>query len=157
MEEKFRSYLALLDSLREGLARLTELAREKTAAVQQDDLMALEKVIKQEQAQAMSFRGLEQKREKLHQELDMGERPLSSVPAAFPDSMRLEAKQTVEALQSQYKIYSTSAKVARDTLEINLHQIERILSYMGSAPAGGAGYGAREAEPPTAMKTDFRA
>jgi len=157
MEEKYRSYLALMDALREGLARLTELANQKTAAVRQDNLMALDEVLKQEQAQALAFRGLEQKREKLHEELGMGDRPLSGVPAAFPEKLRLEARQTVEALQSQYKIYNNSARVARNTLEVNLHEIEKILSYMGSAPADGAGYAGREAEPPSAMKTDFRA
>ena len=49
MEEKYRSYLALMDALREGLARLTELANQKTAAVRQDNLMALDEVLKQEQ------------------------------------------------------------------------------------------------------------
>ena len=157
MEEKYRSYLALLEAMREGLSRLTELANRKTAVVRQDDLMGLDEVLKKEQAQAMAFRGLEQKREKLHQELNMEGRPLSGVASAFPPDLRLEAKQAVEALQSQYKIYNTSAKVARNTLEVNLHEIDKILSHMGSTPAGGTGYGGGQAEPPSAMKTDFRA
>jgi hypothetical protein len=157
MEEIYRSYLALLGSLREGLARLTELANEKTAVVRQDDLTGLDRVIKQEQAQAMAFRGLENKRLKLHEQLGLAERPLSGLPAAFPASLRLEAKQAVEALQSQYKIYANSAKVARNTLEIHLHEIDKVLSYMGGAPSGGAGYEQRPSEPPSRMKTDFRA
>lgn len=157
MEDTYRSYLALLGKMREGLARLTELANQKTAAVRQDDLTTLDQIIRQEQAQAMAFRGLESRRTGFHETLGLGERPLSGIPATFPDSLRLEAKQVVEALQSQYKIYANSARIARNTLEVHLHEIDKVLSYMGSPSAGGTGYDQRPPEPPTRMKTDFRA
>lgn len=157
MDDLFRSYLALLSSLREGLEQLSALARQKTAAVRNDDLMSLDAVLKQEQAMALTFRGLDQKREKLLAELGLSGLPLSGLVDCYPADLQIEARQAVEALQNQYQIYRTSAEVARNTLEINLHEVEKILTGLGGASTAGPGYTPQEAEPPKAMKTDFRA
>ena len=64
----------------------------------------------------------------------------------------------VEALRQSYKIYRSCADMARTTLELNLHQIEKTITASGIDPVlGGAGYAAPGAEPPKNMKTDFRA
>lgn len=157
MEALLRNYLSLLDSLRGGLEQLSALARQKTEAVRKDDLLALDEVLKQEQALALSFRGLEQKREALLKELGWGSIPLSAIAGRFPAHMQAAAKQTVDALRNQYQIYRTSAEVARNTLECNLHEIEKLIAATGGAPVEGPGYRPGDVEPPKAMKTDFRA
>ena len=157
MADTFRSYLELLGALREKLEQLSELARQKTDAVRNDDLVTLDEIRKQEQALALSFRGLDQKRTTLLREMGAEELSLSDVAGCFPAAMRTEAKQAVEALQSQYRIYRTGAEIARNTLEVNLHEIEKILAASGGAPVSGAGYTPPAAEPPKTMKTDFRA
>ena len=65
METHYPGYLALLEELRGSLDQLTGLAKEKIAAVLKDDLLALDEVLKQEQALSLSLRGLEQRRLKL--------------------------------------------------------------------------------------------
>ena len=61
MKDQFEEYIALLETLKEELDRLAALARKKNEAVCGDDLMALDGVMRQEQAIALRFRGLEQK------------------------------------------------------------------------------------------------
>ena len=77
MREQFLTYLNLLDTLREKLAALCELATQKTAAVRADDIMALNNVMKQEQAMALAFRGLEQKKTTQAKDLGVESVPLS--------------------------------------------------------------------------------
>ncbi len=157
MADVYRSYLDLLEALREKLAQLTDLARVKAAIAKNDDLLALDELLKQEQAITLSFRGLDQKREKLLGELGAGDLPLSSLPECYPAAMQAEARQTVAALQEQYRLYRKEADAARTILEGNLHEIEKILEEAGATPAAGPGYTPPETETPPNMKTDFRA
>ena len=156
MESLFRSYLLLLVSLREKLEQLCELARAKTAAVQADDLLKLDEILKREQALSLAFRGLEQKRDNLLRDMGLTHIPLSGLAAHYPPDLQLEAKQTIEALQNQYRIYHAASEVARNTLECNLHEIEKVLSAIDGASPNGPGYTPPQAEPPQSMKTDFR-
>ncbi|MCI8909232.1 MAG: flagellar protein FlgN [Oscillibacter sp.] len=157
MADQYRSYLDLLEALREKLAELSDLARLKTAVVRNDDLLALDEVLRQEQAITLSFRGLDQKREKLLGELGASDLPLASLPDCYPAAMQAEARQVVAALQEQFRAYRTEADAARSTLEGHLHEVEKILEEAGATPPSGPGYTPPETEPPPNMKTDFRA
>ncbi len=159
MDAAFQSFLSLLHTLRDELSHLSELARQKNAAVCGDDLTALDKVMRQEQAAALRFRGLEQKREELLSSLGLNGVPLAAVPDRFPAAMRADAVSAVRELQDQYRIYQANAEVARNTLECNLHEVEQVLAALGkeTPPPQSSGYTAAEAEPPQSMKTDFRA
>ena len=61
MNNPFTEYLALLERMRTELETLSQPAKQKTAAVRQNDLIALDDVLKREQAASLDFRGLEQK------------------------------------------------------------------------------------------------
>ena len=52
MEELYRSYLSFLRSLDQGLVVLTDLAEKKRAAAEADDLMTLNELLNQDQAQS---------------------------------------------------------------------------------------------------------
>ena len=155
-ENGYVDYLSLLDSLSHHLEQLADLARSKMEAVRHDDLMALDQVLKQEQALALAMRGLEQKRLKLLKELGWSDLPLRSLPEQVPSALRLRAKQAVEDLRRDYQVYQSAAEAARHTLECNLHEIEKVLSESGGT-AAGPGYGRQDVEPPSAMRTDIRA
>ena len=155
--DDFRAYLDLLRELSGSLDRLTGLAKEKTAAVRKDDLMGLDAALKQEQAMSLALRGLEQKRLTLLKGLGLENTPLTELPANCPAELRNETKKAVETLRRSYEVYRTAADVARDTLECNLHELEKLVEQMGGRQTGGAGYAAPSAEPPKKMKTDFRA
>ena len=149
MEQLHLSYLKLLEELASSLDRLAQLAQEKAAAVQADDLLALDEVLKQEQAMTLNLRGLELKRDKV---------PLDQLEGHCPPELAGKARETVDALRSSYTIYRSCADMARSLVELNLHQIEKVITAAGVDPAVAAsGYEAPGVEPPKKMKTDFRA
>ena len=155
--DSYRSYLTLMGDIGSRLEQLSELARKKTDAVRKDDLMALNEIIKQEQAIALALRGLEQKRMKLSSELNLDGIRLSQLSEKFPTELQLEARTAADALHRQYKVYEASAHVARNTLECNLHEIEKIIEELGGDPNAEPGYQLSDVQPPQSMKTDFRA
>lgn len=158
MDEQFRSYLTFLGNLRQGLETLTDLADQKRAAVEQDDLVALDEVLRQEQAQALFFRGLEQTREKLLDGLGLRSVPLSRVPDRCPPALREEIRQAVSALQERYRVYEEHSRTARELLEKNLREVESTIAAMGVRPASqGPGYRGPGVQLPPSMRTDFRA
>ena len=93
----------------------------------------------------------------LHDVVEDTDIPMDSLAEQFPPKMRLDAKQRIEKLQTQYQIYKTCSEVARNTLECNLHLIEKVLASANIPADNGPGYQARDPEIPAAMKTDFRA
>ena len=157
MSDCYIAYLDLLDTLREKLQVLSELASKKAAAVRGDDLTALDDIMRKEQALSLTFRGLEQKKAVLSKELGFDAVPLSSLANHYPESLQLQARQTVLALQDQFRLYRAAAEVARNTLECNLHEIEKFLASQEAVPSAGPGYEPPPVEPPHAMKSDFRA
>ena len=90
MDELYRSYLSFLRSMSRGLESLTDLNEKKLAAAQADDLMVLNELLNQEQAQALNFRGLELTRDKLLPQLDLEGVPMDEVPGRFPPAMQAE-------------------------------------------------------------------
>ena len=157
MENPHQTYLALLDELSASLDRLSQLARQKTQAVKKDDLMGLDEALKQEQAMTLNLRGLEQKRLKIMAQLGLEGSSLSDLAGRYPASMEIQARQTAEKLLRSYQEYRCAAEVARNTLELNLHEIEKIIEASGLDAAGVPGYASPTPEPPKRMKTDFRA
>ena len=158
MEAQFRSYLGVLRELSSALDRLIPLAQQKTEAVRANDLLALDEVLKQEQAFSLNLRGLELRRLKLVPQLGLDNVPLSRLPEHCPGQLVDEARKTVAALRESYETYRSYANMARNTLELNLHQIDKYLTEAGVDPKLAAqGYEAPPVEPPQRMKTDFRA
>ncbi len=157
MEQARQAYLSLLNELSGRLDQLSELARQKTQAVKKDDLTALDEALKQEQAMTLNLRGLEQKRLRAVSQLGLEGSSLSELASRYPDSMQIQARQTAEKLLRSYQEYRCAAEVARNTLELNLHEIEKVIAASGVDTAGVPGYAAPVPEPPKRMKTDFRA
>lgn len=153
-----QAYLNLLRELGGCLDRLGELSEQKAQTVRQDDLLAMDEVLKQEQVLSLSLRGLEQRRVKLLAELELDGVSLADLPEKYPPELEVEARQTVNALRDSYKMFRARADMARTLLELNLHQIDKLIAAAGANPAdAGAGYEPPGAEPPKNMKTDFRA
>lgn len=151
----FCGYLSLLREVKETLTSLTEVEQEKIRAVQADDLDALNACMKQEQVLSLALRGYDQKRELAMTGLRLKGVPLSGLVDRAPEPLRLETKELVEEMQRQYQLFQGAAEVARNTLECNLHQIEKVLHQMGAQESDG--YGKPEPELPRSMRTDLRA
>lgn len=157
MDAPFLPYLKLLKELADKLDQLGQCAQDKRTAVHNDDLLALDEVLKREQVLALALRGLEQKRKALLDQLKLGDVPLNELSKHYPESLAMEAKETAEQLRQSYRIYRSHADAARNSLELNLHQIEKVIAAAGIDPSAGSGYEAPGVEPPKNMKSDFRA
>ena len=81
MSAPFSDYLKLLREVGTLLEQLAVLAQQKADAVRQDDLLALDEVLKQEQALGLNLRGLELRRAKLVGQLGLEGTTLSALPA----------------------------------------------------------------------------
>lgn len=149
--------LTLFDSLTDHLRQLTELAKRKTTAVRMSDLTELDKILKEEQAQSLAMRGIDQKRVSLLSQYGLENVPLAALPAKLPPEWQQQAREAAEALRSEYTIYQSAAEIARNTLECNLHEVEKFLAAAGAAADGGAGYRNSDVDAPPQMKADFRA
>ena len=148
MEHLFRSYLELLQSILSNLSQLTKLVHRKIEVAQMDDL-------DEEQALALAFRGLEQKRLNLLRELDLSEVPLAQLSAHFPPEMEEAVRQTAAELMEQYRTYHDGAQTARGILEHNLREVDRVLAVLNADPAGNPGHVTQTPSSPSA-KADFR-
>lgn len=158
MEQLYSSYLDVLDGLSRDMDKLADLCREQCAAVRGDDLVGLDDVMKREQVVGLSLRGREQKRQKLSLQLGLDGTRLSALSRIVPASLLPRTQETVEHLRRSYDAYQNAAEVARHTLEINLHEIEKIIAAHGIDPAQSTGSVPDvPAQPPSNMKTDFRA
>ena len=161
MSTPYQAYLDLLREVGSLLEQLAVLAQQKGDAVRKDDLLALDEVLKQEQALGLNLRGLELRGAKLAPQLGLsGASRLDDLPAKCPPELRQEARQTVDSVRSSYQIYRSCADMARSILELNLHQIEKLVIAAGGDPKDldiSVGYIQPTAEPPRNMKTDFRA
>ena len=144
MDAPFLPYLQLLRELAGKLDQLGQYAQEKITAVGNDDLMALDEVLKKEQVMGLSLRGLEQKRKTLLDQLKLGDVPLSDLSKHYPESLAMEAKEA-------------AARYGGSVDLVNLHQIEKVITAAGIDPVAGSGYDAPGVEPPKNMKSDFRA
>ncbi len=120
-------YLNLLDQVGACLENLTALEREKTKAVLHDDLPGVDDCMKREQALSLSLRALERKRTDLLAALGFQNAPLSALADQCPPELKSQARETARRLRDRYDIYRAAADVARHTLEINLHEIEKII------------------------------
>lgn len=143
----FLSLANLLQELTDTLEHLTQLEKDKTAAVMGDNLLALQECMKQEQALVLSLRGFDRKREQVLTDLGLEQIPLRKLPEECPQADRWAMQQATSGLQNQYHIYQTAAEVSRTTLECNLHQVEKVLAKLGQEPA----------ETPVRSMTDIRA
>ena len=155
MEHLFRSYLELLQSILSNLSQLTKLVHRKIEVAQTDDLEALDEILNEEQALALAFRGLEQKRLNLLRELDLSEVPLAQLSAHFPPELEEAVRQTAAELMEQYRTYHDGAQTARGILEHNLREVDRVLAVLNADPAGNPGHVTQTPSSPSA-KADFR-
>ena len=153
----FHEYLAFLSTLGGTLEEITKVEQEKTEFVRMDDLDGLNECMKREQALSLAMRSHDQKREAVLRALHLEDVPLRSLMDYAPAEAYEDAKRTVEQLCRQYALFRGAFEVARDTLECNLHQIEKFLQAEDPDAAARTGYQEASPEPPAGMRTDFRA
>lgn len=123
----WQAYLKLLGQLSRDMGQLTEIEQEKTSAVSRGDVGGVDECMKREQALSMSLRGLEQRREKLLDQLGLKGVPLRDLADHAPEELLMEVKAAAEDLRRQYAQFQAASEVARATLECHLRAIEKAM------------------------------
>ncbi len=151
--------LTVLETLIDHLRQLTDLSKRKTLAVRKSDLTTLNQILKEEQAQSLALRGLEQKRTTLLCQMGLDNIPLTALPSHMPINLQQKTREIAETLRHEFAIYQSAAEVARNTLECNLHEVEKFLAAAGAVSDTGTGYRRNDGEvdAPPKLKADFRA
>lgn len=145
----WREYLGQMDRLGETLEQLTAVEREKTAAVGQGDLAAVDACMKKEQVFSLNLRGFDQKREKLLAKMGIAGATLRQLEDLAPEEVRLETRETAQRLRQRYEVFRSASEVAMNALECNLHAIEKMQKDRGVQDAPAA--------PGEVRQADFRA
>lgn len=156
-QSDFRDYLVFLGDLGATLDELTEVEQKKEDFVRADDLDGLNECMKREQALSLTLRSYDKKRETMLLQLGLEDVPLRKLSGYAPAEYREETKSTVEQLLRRYALYRGVFEVARDTLECNLHQVEKVLQAKDPDTAAQTGYQEAPPQLPTRLRTDFRA
>ena len=128
MNEQYQEYFAFMEKLGGALEQLTAIANEKNAAVRRDDLMTVNDCMKREQAISLGLRAMDRKREKMLDDLGLRDVRLSDLANHCPAELRIQARSAAEKLRNQYAIFRSASESARMTMEINLHEIEKIIA-----------------------------
>ena len=136
MADSYQEIFDFLDRLGDTLDELTEISKKKTAAVLRDDLLGVNECMKKEQVISLTLRTMDTQREKLMAAIGGAGRPLSALPELCPAERKAEAREIVDWLRDCYAIYRSAAEASRTTLEINLHQIEKLIAEL---PGDGEG------------------
>lgn len=142
----WREYLAQLDRLGQLLEQLTEVEREKTAAVGRNDLDTVDACMKKEQVFSLNLRGFDQKREKLLAKMGLAGTTLRQLEGLAPPEAAVETRQAVEKLRQRYQVFQSASEVARNALECNLHAIEQFQKSRGIQPEDAASGEVRRAD-----------
>ena len=146
----WQDYLNLMRGLSRTLEQLTQVERDKNDAASRGDLPGVEDCMKREQVLSLSLRGCDQKRDKMLAELGLHGITLNQLEDHSPPELQLETKRVAEELRRQYALFQSASEVARNTLEVNLREIERIQAVQ----AGDAGVAEEKRRD---HQTDFRA
>ena len=157
---EYTSFLSYLSELERTLENLTHLQSSKIDAVRAHDLDALNECMKQEQAVSLSLRGLEQKRDRLLQRLNLTGVSLRELPRRCPPGYQGETSAAVERLLKCYERLRSAQSASRTLLEKDLRAINETLKQKGVLSDLDEGYQSGQSgasTPPTGPRTDFRA
>ena len=147
-QTQWTDYLKLLRQLTGIVEQLAEVERQKAGAASRGDVAGVDECMKREQVLSLSLRGIDQKRDKMIEQLGLRGVPLRDLVEHSPEGLEVETRRVADTLRQQYEVFQAASSAARNPLEVNLRAIELYCAE-------------REAEPPKEMETrrqtDFRA
>ena len=153
----FSQLLKFFEELQQELERLTQLQSDKIAAARAHDLNALNECMKREQACSLALRGMEQKRDKLFQALDLSGVPLLEIPGRCPPEQHAAMTAAVEGIKKRSTLLRSAQESARTLLEKDLRSVNQELERRGVFSDLDEHYQTPPGTMPRSMSTDFRA
>ena len=118
----------LIRQFAELFDRLIPLEQEKLDIVKQNQVSALEDIIKREQAEIMTLRGLDQKRERLQKELGFPDMTFSEILERVSGDEKTELQKLFEELGSRVRQFRSITESSKTMMEVNLHAINKMVT-----------------------------
>ncbi len=104
--------------------RMIPLEQSKLEAVSKNKIAVLEDIIKKEQAEIMSLRGLDQKRERTQEEL--GWKDLTFQQILKEEQSKLQ--ELFDELAGRVKTFQSVTESSKTMMEVNLHAINQVIA-----------------------------
>lgn len=130
-QELIEQFIALFD-------RMIPLEQSKLEVVSRNQVARLEEIIKKEQAEIMTLRGLDQKRERMQEDLGWKDLSFQEILKQLSEEQRPKVKQLFDELASRVTAFQSVTESSRTLMEVNLHTINQILAkHTGGAQTYG--------------------
>ena len=125
------SFRELIQQFIELFDRMTPLEQSKLEVVSRNQVALLEDIIKKEQAEIMALRGLDQKRERMQEELGWKDLTFQEILRRLPEEERPDMKQLFDELAARVKQFQSVTESSKTIMEVNLHAINQMAARQG--------------------------
>lgn len=130
MTDRKEAYIQVIQELREALKWLIDVETQKLDAVQKNDLEKMERCMQKEQAAALQLRGAERKREQLQKEFGAEGKTFREMLLLLNEEDG-ELERLFQELKGQTRAFQSLNQSIQDLLQVNLHQIGKVLADRG--------------------------
>ena len=100
-QTQWTDYLKLLRQLTETVEQLAEVERQKAGAASRGDVAGVDECMKREQVLSLSLRGIDQKRDKMIEQLGLRGVPLRDLVEHSPEGLEVETRRVADTLRQQ--------------------------------------------------------
>ena len=111
--------------------RMIPLEQSKLEAVSKNKIAVLEDIIKKEQAEIMALRGLDQKRERIQEELGWKDLTFQEILGKLSEEERTDMEQLFDELAARVTAFQSVTESSRTIMEVNLHAINQMVARQG--------------------------
>ena len=119
-QELIEQFIALFD-------RMIPLEQSKLEVVSRNQVARLEEIIKKEQAEIMSLRGLDQKRERTQEELGWKDLTFQQILKEAPEEQS-KLQELFDELAGRVKTFQSVTESSKTMMEVNLHAINQVIA-----------------------------
>lgn len=128
---KLSDFQELIRQFIELFERMIPLEQSKLEVVSRNQVTQLEDIIKKEQAEIMALRGLDQKRERIQEELGWKDMTFQEILERLPEEQRPDMKRLFDELATHVTTFQSVTESSRTIMEVNLHAINQMVARQG--------------------------
>ena len=125
------SLYQLLKEYTEIYKMFLELEYDKYEAVIEDDVIALDNIVSQEEVYYLQMKGIEHKREKLLNSLELSGKTLKEIIDAAENESKIKLQEQFEELNNKIKELNKINDLLKIVIEVRLRRINKEMNNLG--------------------------
>ncbi len=125
------SLYQLLKEYTEIYKMFLELEYDKYEAVIEDDVIALDNIVSQEEVYYLQMKGIEHKRERLLNSLDLSGKTLKEIIDAAENESKINLQEQFEELNNTIKELNKINDLLKTVIEVRLRRINKEMNNLG--------------------------